>query len=118
MERYNACYTEPAVQQQWTFGGERQTILGHQCQRATCHWRGRDFEAWFAPDIPVRLGPWTFGGLPGLILKLYDTQRLYTWEAVSLRSGTFPITKRTTPTSTRTPAPTSINYKSPLTATI
>ena len=94
MERYNACYTEPAVQQQWTLGGERQTILGHQCQRATCHWRGRDFEAWFAPDIPVRLGPWTFGGLPGLILKLYDTQRLYTWEAVSLRSGTFPITKR------------------------
>ena len=63
-------------------------------QKATCHWRGRDFEAWFAPDIPVRLGPWSFGGLPGLILKLYDTQRLYTWEAVSLRSGTFPITKR------------------------
>ena len=94
MERYNACYTEPAVQQQWTLGGERQTILDHQCQRATCHWRGRDFEAWFAPDIPVRLGPWTFGGLPGLILKIYDTQRLYTWEAVSLRSGTFPITKR------------------------
>lgn len=42
----------------------------------------------------MRLGPWTFGGLPGLILKLYDTQRLYTWEAVGLRSGSFPITKR------------------------
>ena len=94
MERYNAYYTESATQQQWTLHGERQAILGHECQRATCHWRGRDFEAWFAPDIPVRLGPWTFGGLPGLILKLYDTQRLYTWEAVSLRSGTFPITKR------------------------
>ena len=94
MERYNAYYTEPATQQQWTLYEERQTILGHQCQRAACHWRGRDFEAWFAADIPVRLGPWSFGGLPGLILKLYDTQRLYTWEAVSLRSGTFPITKR------------------------
>ena len=105
MERYNAYYTEPAAQQQWTLhderlrvgeqsSGMRQTILGHECQRATCHWRGRDFVAWFAPDIPVRLGPWSFGGLPGLILKLYDSQRLYTWEAVSLRSGTFPITKR------------------------
>ena len=121
MERYNAYYTEPAAQQMWKLGnlgnkeirnvdnkkgnaqGSSRThhfiasdtlILGHRCQRATCHWRGRDFEAWFAPDIPVRLGPWSFGGLPGLILKLYDTQRLYTWEAVSLRSGTFPITKR------------------------
>jgi GLPGLI family protein len=94
MERYNAYYTEPAAQQKWTLANERKTILGHECQKATCHWRGRDFVAWFAPDIPVRLGPWSFGGLPGLILKLYDTQRLYTWEAVSLRSGTFPITKR------------------------
>lgn len=94
MERYNAYYTEPVQNQQWTLHEERQTILGHECQRATCHWRGRDFEAWFAADIPVRLGPWTFGGLPGLILKLNDTQRLYTWEAVSLRSGDFSITKR------------------------
>lgn len=94
MERYNAYYTEPAAQQKWTLHPERTTLLGHSCQRATCHWRGRNFEAWFAADIPVRLGPWTFGGLPGLILKLYDTQRLYTWEAVGLRSGSFPITKR------------------------
>ncbi len=94
MERYNAYYTEPLAQQQWTLHDERQSLLGHLCQKATCHWRGRDFVAWFAADIPVRLGPWTFGGLPGLILKLYDTDRLYTWEAVSLRSGSFPITKR------------------------
>lgn len=94
MERYNAYYTEPVAQQKWTLTDERQSILGHQCQKAVCHWRGRDFVAWFAADIPVKLGPWSFGGLPGLILKLHDVQELYTWEAVSLRSGTFPITKR------------------------
>lgn len=94
MERYNAYYTEPATPQKWTLKDERLAILGHTCQRAVCHWRGRDFEAWFAADIPVRLGPWAFGGLPGLILKINDMQRLYTWEAVGLRSGTFPITKR------------------------
>jgi GLPGLI family protein len=94
MERYNAYYTEPEAQQKWTLHGEHQSILDHECQRATCHWRGRDYEAWFASDIPVRLGPWSFGGLPGLILKIYDTQKLYTWEAVALRSGSFPITKR------------------------
>jgi len=94
MERYNAYYIESANQQQWTLGSEHQTILGHDCQQATCEWRGRKFVAWFACDIPVRLGPWTFGGLPGLILKLYDSDHLYAWEAVSLRSGTFPIKKR------------------------
>lgn len=92
--KYNAYYTEPYPLQQWKMGTETQTILGHRCQKATCHWRGRDFVAWFSADIPVRLGPWSFGGLPGLILKLYDVQKFYTWEAVSLRSGTFPITKR------------------------
>jgi len=94
LERYNAYYVEPANYQQWKLTEERQIILEHECQKATTHWRGRDFVAWFATDIPVRLGPWKFGGLPGLILKLYDTKQLYTWEAVKLRSGNFPITKR------------------------
>lgn len=94
MERYNAYYTETANQQKWEIKEEHKTILGHDCQRATCQWRGRTFEAWFAADIPVRLGPWTFGGLPGLILKTNDAEHLYTWEAVSLRSGHFPIKKR------------------------
>lgn len=93
MERYNAYYTEPAKQQLWQLHSEWQTILGYNCQRATCNWRGRVFEAWFALDIPVRLGPWIFGGLPGLILKLNDTDNIYTWEAVSLYPGSFRITK-------------------------
>lgn len=94
LERYNAYYTEPAQYPQWTLKDEHRIILDHECQLATCHWRGRDFEVWFATDIPVRLGPWTFGGLPGLILKLNDVQKIYTWEAVEIRSGDFPITKR------------------------
>ena len=94
MERYDGYYIEPVAQQEWTLHDERQTVLGYECQKATCHWRGRDFVAWFASSLPVRLGPWTFGGLPGLILKIYDSERLYTWEAVALRSGDFPITKR------------------------
>lgn len=94
MEKYNVYYTEPTGMQKWTVGTETQLILGHKCQKATCNWRGRNFVAWFASDIPVRLGPWKFNGLPGLILKVYDTEKLYVYEAVSLRSGNFPIKKR------------------------
>ena len=32
-----------------------------------------------------------FGGLPGLIMKVYDTRHVYTWEAVGVENGTFPI---------------------------
>ena len=94
LDRECCQYTEPLPKQQWTLKDEQQTIHGYRCQKATCHWRGRDYEAWFTTEIPIQRGPWKFGGLPGLILKLNDTQKLYTWEAVSLRSGTFPITKR------------------------
>ena len=72
---------------------EQLSILGYDCQKATCQWRGRTFEAWFTTKIPTRLGPWIFGGLPGLILKIYDKDHLYTWEAVEIKSGNFPIIK-------------------------
>ena len=84
-------YTEPWPLMQWTLESEKQTICGYQCQRATCHWRGRDYEAWFTSAIPLKSGPWKFGGLPGLIMKIYDTKHLHTWEAVSVENGSFPI---------------------------
>ena len=93
LESNNSYYTEPYPLQQWQMGAETQTILGHRCQKATCHWRGRDFVAWFAPDIPVKAGPWKFGGLPGLILKLQDTAGVYRFEAVQISSRPYPIYK-------------------------
>ena len=89
--QYNSYYTEPWPQMTWTLGTEHQTIIGYDCQKATCHWRGRDYEAWFTAAIPVKAGPWKFGGLPGLIMKVYDTRHVYTWEAVGVENGSFPI---------------------------
>ena len=84
-------YDEPYPTMKWTLLQETTTICEHKCQKATCHWRGRDFIAWFTKDIPVRKGPWKFGGLPGLILKVYDTNRFYTFEAIGIEKGNFPI---------------------------
>jgi len=92
-ERDNGRYTEPWPLMKWTLGKETQTILGHRCQKATCRFRGRDFVAWFAADIPIKGGPWKFGGLPGCILKVYDTQKIYVWEAVAIERGKFQITQ-------------------------
>lgn len=92
-ERDNGRYTEDWPQMKWNLSDEKQTILGHSCQKATCRFRGRDYVAWFATDMPVKGGPWKFGGLPGCILKVYDTKHLYVWEAVAIERGTFPITQ-------------------------
>ena len=92
-ERESARYTEPYPQMKWTLDKETMEICGHKCQKATCHYRGRDFIAWFAPDILVRKGPWKFGGLPGLIMKVYDKDNVYSYECVKIEKGKFPITQ-------------------------
>ena len=85
-------YTEPWPPMQWKLSpGEEAVICGYKCQRATCHWRGRDYVAWFTSEIPLKSGPWKFGGLPGLIMKVFDTRHVYTWEAVGVENGRFPI---------------------------
>lgn len=84
-------YEEKWNGQDWTLQGDTASFLGHQCQKAMCHWRGRDYIAWFAPDIPINRGPWKFGGLPGLIMKVHDVDSLYVFEAVAIENGNFPI---------------------------
>ena len=90
-ERENSSYTEQWPLMRWTLANDSQTILGHRCQKATCQFRGRDFVAWFAADVPIKGGPWKFGGLPGCILKVYDVQKIYIWEAVAIERGTYQI---------------------------
>lgn len=84
-------YEEKWSGQEWTLEEDTASFLGHPCQKATCRWRGRDYVAWFAPDIPIRRGPWKFGGLPGLIMKIHDVDSLYVFEAVAIEKGNFPI---------------------------
>lgn len=91
IEEDNLMYTEQFPLQSWKIESETQTICGYECQKATCHWRGRDYVAWFTTAIPVSAGPWKFGGLPGLIMKICDTNNDYTWEAVAVNKGSFPI---------------------------
>ena len=84
-------YEEKWRGQEWTLQEDTASFLGHQCQKAICRWRGRDYIAWFAPDIPISRGPWKFGGLPGLIMKIHDVDSIYVFEAVAIEKGNFPI---------------------------
>ena len=79
-------YEEELISQNWIIRDDTMTIAGYACQKAQCSWRGRDYEAWFTPEIPISEGPWKFYGLPGLIVKLYDTKHQYEFELIGFES--------------------------------
>ncbi|MBR6249848.1 MAG: GLPGLI family protein [Bacteroidales bacterium] len=69
----NFQYEDDVNPQEWDLQEDSvKTILGHECQKATCKFRGREWTAWFALDVPISDGPWKFCGLPGLIMEVYD----------------------------------------------
>jgi GLPGLI family protein len=77
-------YIEDFEIPKWTIHSETQTILSHPCKKATCRFRGRDYVAWYATNIPISRGPYKFAGLPGLILKIADTENLYSFECTGM----------------------------------
>ncbi|MDR2064781.1 MAG: GLPGLI family protein [Prevotellaceae bacterium] len=76
----NVLYKESVPKQNWKILSEIKDFDGYKCQKATCTFRGRDYVAWFTREIPVKEGPWKFNGLPGLIVKVHDTQEHYDFE--------------------------------------
>ena len=79
-------YTEDLPAFNWEMSEDTITIAGYLCQKATCRFRGRDFTAWFTTEIPISNGPVKFGGLPGLILKIYDSEKLFIYECVKIEN--------------------------------
>lgn len=69
----------------WKLCGEWKEICGYKVHKATCEFRGRDYEAWYAPDIPISDGPWKFRGLPGLVLEVYDIPCQYYYCLIGIK---------------------------------
>ena len=85
-------FEDDNLPQQWTVIADSvKTILGYTCHKATCSYRGRNYEAWYAIDLPVNAGPWKFSGLPGLIMSVQDTKGHYTFEIKGLMKAKEPI---------------------------
>lgn len=77
-----AVYHEPFSEMQWeVVADSTKTILGYECMMARTAYHGRDWTAWFSPEIPVQDGPWKFTGLPGLILMATESQGMHSFTA-------------------------------------
>ncbi len=68
----------------WTIMSEHKKILNYTCTKATVNFRGRKYTAWFTEDIPLQFGPWKFGGLPGLIVKVNDYEGKFDYELTGI----------------------------------
>ena len=69
-KRYQVC--EPLPRISWRFDGDTRQIGPYTCERATGDFRGRRYEVWFAPAVPILAGPWKLQGLPGLVVEARD----------------------------------------------
>ena len=66
---------EPLPVISWKISSDTLTINSLHCQKATTHFKGRDYEVWFCSDLPFHSGPWKLNGLPGLIVQASDKKR-------------------------------------------
>ncbi|MES2268304.1 MAG: GLPGLI family protein [Bacteroidota bacterium] len=71
----NYLIEEPMPVIKWSITNDTASFSGLKCQKATGHFAGRDYTAWFCPDVPFRSGPWKLIGLPGLIVEAYDAKK-------------------------------------------
>lgn len=80
--------SEEKIDFNWQIHTERDTtIIELRCLMATTTYGGRDYVAWFAPDVPISDGPYKFCGLPGLIVRIADTENEHIFELQGARYG-------------------------------
>lgn len=75
----------------WIFLKGDKRFNNMNCKKAQTTFRGRTYIAWYTLEIPVAIGPWKFNGLPGLILSVEDSEKVYKWEIKKIK---YPYTEK------------------------
>lgn len=72
VQRYQ--YDEPCPALDWKLAEGDTVIADYHCKKALTSLWGRDYIAWYAPELDLPYGPYKFSGLPGLIFMVVDTR--------------------------------------------
>lgn len=67
---------------------ETKTIIGYECKKATSQFRGSKLIAYYTSKLPYNTGPFKFGGLNGLILKIFEenNEDSNSWVVTSIKT--------------------------------
>lgn len=71
---------------EWKIFPDKQKIGEYNTQKAMTNFGGRQWTAWFSPDITIQDGPYKFSGLPGLIVKIEDKTHSHEFELVGVKN--------------------------------
>lgn len=69
----------------WKILPENDVLGNFKIQNAETEFAGRKWTAWFTTEIPIQEGPYKFKGLPGLILKVYDSTNSHIFTLVGIQ---------------------------------
>lgn len=69
---------DPDKNYEWKVENDSILICGFRCMKARSY---TGLIAWYTPSLSAKFGPFSFTGLPGTILKLYDKQNYMLIEA-------------------------------------
>lgn len=75
----------------WVLTKEEKVISSYKCKKAVGKYRNRKITAWYTNEIPIPEGPYTFKGLPGLVIEAYDEKDYIHFTLVSLKKTKKPI---------------------------
>ncbi|MGB3590826.1 MAG: GLPGLI family protein, partial [Nonlabens sp.] len=82
-------YIEDQHNFNWKLRDSISIINGYKCNMATLDYSGRSFTVWFTSEIPIPDGPFKFKGLPGLIVKMDDSDRDYSIKLSGFEKSNF-----------------------------
>lgn len=68
----------------WELKENKRKILNYNCKEAIVTYKGRNWTAYYTDEIPLNNGPFVFGGLPGLILEMYDDKDEHHFVAIGI----------------------------------
>ncbi len=80
-------YSEPIETLNWVICDSTKVIHGYECTMAKADYHGREWTAWFTPDIPIQAGPWKLTGLPGLILEASESSGQHWFSATGIEKS-------------------------------
>lgn len=77
-------YEENLPKIEWQITGEKLELLGYKVGVAQGKFRGRNYTAWYTEEISISDGPYKFSGLPGMILKIEDDKKNFSFTAIAI----------------------------------
>lgn len=70
----------------WKLSDDTLRIANYLCQKATTHFAGRDYTAWYTTQIPLTAAPYKFTGLLGTIVRIVDSKNHYQFDLLEIQT--------------------------------